>query len=318
MPDIEKRSGVSWTSIEKIDGVSASSIESVSGVDSPPSDFLSTYPGARAAYSLRKLKEGVTVAITVTNANDATQDIGFDSNGDLNTTALASFLGAKPGRVSKWWDQTGNGNHMEQSDGNDMPYIAGSAGTIYTMSDGNTKPAVYFYYNSTSRWLDAASFNSNNRDHMVISAVVEHDTVTTGQQVLSQWGGTTSTQAFQLSMIGASSEFRLSSRTSTGGLIRTESISTSVDTTYCVVSYASVTPYEGDVDVNGDTASHYPFTNTSTGTLNSPANTMTIGRRSDNGASPLQGMVSEIVVWSDTTLPNRNSIMTDMKNYYGV
>ena len=37
MPDIEKFSGVSWTSIEKIDGVSASSVESVTGVAAPAS-----------------------------------------------------------------------------------------------------------------------------------------------------------------------------------------------------------------------------------------------------------------------------------------
>ena len=141
-------------------------------------------------------------------------------------------------------------------------------------------------------------------------------------QVLSQWSGTTSSQAFQLSMLGASSKIRLSNRVSTGGLIRTQSPTSSstisADTTYSVVAYASVTPYEGDVDINGDTASEYPFTNASTGTLNAPTSTMTIGRRSDNGAAPLQGMVSEVVVWSDTNLPDRNSIMTNVKNHYGV
>lgn len=313
---VDKFNGVSLSSISRIDGVRKEEIEKINGVIRL--HFLDDFPGARAAYSLRQLSLTATSAIRVRNSSGGEADIGFDSDGNLDVASLNLHCGSNTGRIAKWYDQSGNSEDMVQTDQTKMPYIKNASGTTYTMSDGSNEPSIYFYSGSSSQWLDNASFVSNNTDHMVISAVVEFDTVTTGQQILSQWSGTQSSQAFQFSMIGASTEFRLSSRTSTGGLIRTESITNSTDTTYSVVAYASVTPYEGDVDVNGDTASHYPFTNTSSGTLNAPTNTMTIGRRSDNGAAPLQGMVSEIVVWSDTTLPNRNSIMTNMKNHYGV
>ena len=313
---IDKLSGVTSSSINKVDGIRLGSIDKISGVIK--SYFLDDFSGARAAYSLRQLSSTATNAIRVRNSSGAEADIGFDSDGNLDVASLNLHCGSNTGRIAKWYDQSSNSEDMVQTDQSKMPYIKNASGTTYTMSDGSNEPSIYFYFGSSSQWLDNASFVSNNTDHMVISAVVEFDTVTTGQQILSQWSGTQSSQAFQLSMIGASSEFRLSSRTSSGGLIRTESITNDADTTYSVVAYASVTPYEGDVDVNGDTASHAPFTNTSSGTLNAPTSTMTIGRRSDNGAAPLQGMVSEVVVWSDTTLPNRNNIMTNVKNHYGV
>jgi hypothetical protein len=57
---------------------------------------LDDYAGAAAAYSLRKLRTAYTgSAIEVRrSSNGDTQDIGFDSNGDLDTTALLDFVNA--------------------------------------------------------------------------------------------------------------------------------------------------------------------------------------------------------------------------------
>jgi hypothetical protein len=317
---VDKFNGVSLSSITRIDAVRKERIEKINGAIRLY--FLDDFPDARAAYSLRQLSLTADKAIRVRNSSGAEADIGFDSNGNLDVASLNLHCGSNTGRIAKWFDQSGNSEDMVQTDQTKMPYIKDASGTTYTMSDGSNEPSIYFYFGSSSQWLDNASFVSNNTDHMIISAVAEFDTVTTGQQVLSQWSGTQSSQAFQLSMLGASSKIRLSNRTSSGGLIRTQAPSSSgtisADATYSIVAFASVTPYEGDVDINGDTASEYPFTNTSSGTLNAPTNTMTIGRRSDNGAAPLQGMVSEVVVWSDTLLPSRNNIMTDMTNHYGL
>jgi hypothetical protein len=58
--------------------------------------LLDTYSGAAAAYSLRKLRTTYTGnAITVRRSSDNTStDIGFDGNGNLDTTSLLSFVGA--------------------------------------------------------------------------------------------------------------------------------------------------------------------------------------------------------------------------------
>ncbi len=56
---------------------------------------LDDYTGAVSAYSLRKVRTAYTgSAIKVRrSSDDALQDIGFYSNGDLDTTALLSFVG---------------------------------------------------------------------------------------------------------------------------------------------------------------------------------------------------------------------------------
>lgn len=76
--------------------------------------LLDTYPGAAAAYSLRLLDSTYTGdAINVRRASDnAVQDIGFDANGDLDTSALATFCAGTDGFVVRWYDQSGNGNDL--------------------------------------------------------------------------------------------------------------------------------------------------------------------------------------------------------------
>lgn len=73
--------------------------------------LLDTYSGAAVAYSLRKLKSDYTgPAIRVRRSNDSTsQDIGFDTNGNLDTTSILSFVAA-PNSVlysedfgNSWW-----------------------------------------------------------------------------------------------------------------------------------------------------------------------------------------------------------------------
>ena len=57
--------------------------------------LLDTYTGAAAAYSLRKLRTAYSgSAIRVRRSSDNTeQDIGFTSNGDLDTSVLQTFVG---------------------------------------------------------------------------------------------------------------------------------------------------------------------------------------------------------------------------------
>ena len=77
--------------------------------------ILDSYPNAIVAYSLRKLKSSyVGNAVEVTRTSDnSTLNIGFNSNGDFNISQLRSFLtGNTFGYLTKWYDQSGNNNHM--------------------------------------------------------------------------------------------------------------------------------------------------------------------------------------------------------------
>lgn len=316
---VDKFNGVSFSSIANIDGVGKGDIDNINGVTVPSSSaFLDTYPGAKAAYSIRKLSSTATTAITVENSSGTTADIGFDSKGIIDTSALATHCGSNYGRVSKWWDQSGNGNHMEQSTASLRPYILDNSGNLIQTTDGSI-PALDFYFSSSGRHL-TDTFSSNNGDHFILSYVGEFRTVTTGQHIVSQWTSSTSTQTFSANVLGASSKLRLAARysTSSNHLGRADTTNTvAADTEYVVVGYISASPYEGDIDVNGDTATTLTGFPT-TGNLRTASAGITIGRRHDNGAAQYQGYLSEMIIWSDTTLPDRDNIMTDTKSFYTI
>ncbi len=104
--------------------------------------LLDTYSGAAAAYSLRKLRAAYTgSAITVRRSSDNTStNIGFDSNGSIDTTSLLSFVGAGNGFVSVWFDQSGNNRNATQVTTTYQPKIV-SNGVLNTY---NGKPSVKF------------------------------------------------------------------------------------------------------------------------------------------------------------------------------
>ena len=108
----------------------------------PPSLILDDYSGVSAAYSLRKLRNAYTgYAVRVRRSSDnASQDIGFNANGDLDTTALLSHVGAGNGFVSIWYDQSGNGKNTTQVSSNNQPQIV-SNGSVLTLKN---KPTMYF------------------------------------------------------------------------------------------------------------------------------------------------------------------------------
>lgn len=89
--------------------------------DAPTSGLLATYTGAAAAYSVRQLSDKAVICMRIRRdmgagnpGDDDEINIGFDANGDLDTQAIADFCGTGTGYVTRWWDQSVNGNHADQ------------------------------------------------------------------------------------------------------------------------------------------------------------------------------------------------------------
>lgn len=104
--------------------------------------LLDNYGGASGAYSVRRLSSSYSgSAIQVRRQSDgALLDIGFVGE-DLDTSTLISFIGGGTGRVSQWYDQSGNGNHADGSwDYGRNPLIIDN-GVLLTQ---NGKPAIKF------------------------------------------------------------------------------------------------------------------------------------------------------------------------------
>ena len=106
------------------------------------------FGGTSVAYSLRLLNHAYAgAAIRVVNDSNVEADIGFDSNYELDTTALLAHCGSGDGYLVKWYDQakggsTGDGNdatwESNTSYSSRKPQIV-SAGSVIT---DNGKPCL--------------------------------------------------------------------------------------------------------------------------------------------------------------------------------
>ena len=132
--------------------------------------LLDDYPDAVAAYSLRKLRtdyEGPAIQVRVDIPGTDPYDIGFDSNGDLDTAALLSFVGVgNDGFVSKWYDQSISGIDFTQINAANQPKIVDSGALITT----NLKPSIKF--NGTSDFMDTSVIASTVLDSNSLASVV--------------------------------------------------------------------------------------------------------------------------------------------------
>jgi hypothetical protein len=124
---------------------------------SPSALLLDIYPGAAAAYSLRKLRTAYNgSAIRVRRSNDnAETDIGFVNN-ELDTVSLNTFVGANSGFITTWYDQSGNGINATQSTSANQPRIVLS-GVIETQL---LKPAIKFTNSNGNGFTTTLSLNN--------------------------------------------------------------------------------------------------------------------------------------------------------------
>ena len=105
--------------------------------------LLDLYPNASAAYSLRKLRanyEGDAIEVRRSVGTPVNQNIGFNSDGELDTAALLAFVGSGDGFVVTWYDQSGGGNDATQVEGNRQPKIVSSG--VIELENG--KPCAVF------------------------------------------------------------------------------------------------------------------------------------------------------------------------------
>jgi hypothetical protein len=114
---------------------------------------------AVAAYSLRRLTPKYTgFAIRIRRSNDNSEtDIGFTSNGELDTTAISNFVtGGIDAFVTTWYDQSNIGLDQFRSNISWQPQIV-SGGTLIM---DNGKPALFFNGNSTMRSAKSTNLTS--------------------------------------------------------------------------------------------------------------------------------------------------------------
>jgi hypothetical protein len=259
--------------------------------------LLDDYPGAAAAYSLRLLDSAYEgSAIRVRRASDnAEQDIGFDGNGDLDTSALATFCAGTDGFVKTWYDQSGNGNDAEQT-------TTGSQPKIYDSSTGviqeNGKPAVT-YTSGTAVKLQSANFASALSQPTTWFAVGASNN-TGGEFMFSGGNVSTDSQAFGT----RTTTFQINA----GTQINT---TTSMDANQHVWS----------IVFNGATSNAWQdgsqvVTNQDAGS--NGITRMTIFNLAWASTLPWEKTIQEIILYGSNETSNQAAIETNINDYYSI
>lgn len=114
-----------------------------------------------AAYSVRKLSSTYSgAAIRVRRSSDnSEQDIGFDVNGDLDTSSLTTFVGGNNGLIAKWYDQSGNSNDGVQTNSSLQSHIVAS-GTIRTQGGIPAVVQDATIGNPSNQFLDVSAISA--------------------------------------------------------------------------------------------------------------------------------------------------------------
>jgi hypothetical protein len=301
------------TAFDKIDLYMAALTTATAGAysfivtyDEVGDDLLDNYSGATAAYGLRRLRAAYTGnAIEVTDGS-TTQDIGFDSNGELDQSALETYASGAEVKVSKWYDQA-NSNNLSQTSDAARPTITDSSGNMLTL---NGKPAMKL--NGAQSLPATANFNANvNVTELVAAWVGSVNQLTAGNNMVSHWASSTGSQVFQVQFTASNDNLRWATRYSNGALHTTDNGSAITSgAQYIVVGKAQHNDHEADFD----------GTNVIGGTPGAQVNDATtsfrVGARSDNSAGPHTGFTQEVVVFSRSTALNDHENIADTINEY--
>lgn len=272
--------------------------------------LLDNYAGAQAAFSLRKLRAGYTGnCIKVRRSSDnTTQDIGFNSNLELDTAALLTFCGSGDGFVHTWYDQTTAGRNAVNTSTGEQPQIV-DRGSVMEI---NNKPAVDF--DGSNDTLLTSAFAPNPDGAYNFAVVTSYERVNApGQMSGTSWSGTTTQQNFQHTMLG-SAKMRFAVRYSNNQLPRPDSTGTFTANTQ-IISTATFGYNICEAYYNG-TQELDKESQAINATPNNNSRAMALGSRSDSGTFLLDGSLQEFIVFSNSTAHDAEDLSDELNDYY--
>jgi hypothetical protein len=190
LPDISALNGTAIDNVAEFDGLTVTDVPAIAA--------------PAAAYSVRLLDTAVGVPTYTGSAmrvredsGDTETDIGFDTNGDLRTADIATHCGTASGFVVKWYDQSGNGNDVEQ------PTAGGAAlqpqiydGTTQAVITENGKPII-------SRVSNSSGFEATAVDMSGSTISVSSVSLATTSASIMVWFGTSLTERLYTGLSGS-------------------------------------------------------------------------------------------------------------------
>ena len=267
----------------------------------PTNLLLDDYPGAAAAYSVRKLDKDYTgFAMEIRRASDnATQDIGFVGE-NLDVTSINTFCSGTTCTVRTWYDQSGNGRNAVQATAINQPTIY-TGGSVIT---DNLKPSLLF--NGTSNLIKtSATFQFNDVTAILIASQLSTETNSYGRFLdIENVNGLFVGRAVLNNQIVFGSKYPASPYGSV--------ISASNNTQYVIFGYRISS--SGQIYASLNELSEI----LSTGSTGITANgVLSIGARQDN-VSHGNKKIQEIIIYSSNQKPNKTGFLTNINTYYSI
>jgi len=251
--------------------------------------------GATAAYSLRQLKSSATKAVRVREDNGNTEtDIGF-SGGTLDETALLNHCGSNNGFVTKWYDQSGNGNDASNSTASAQPQIVSSGSVIKE----NGKPALQFGANISLK--TSLNFDYNVSVYVVASPLVSQGNINDQKYLFDQG----------IFSIGFGSRFRgegLEHRTDDGSNSKEEQLSFT-NKQYFLSYLFSKSNSLIETQDNSKTF-------TALATTIQGGNTLDIGSSDFSGGTNNDFYIQEEIFYDFDNISERSQIRQNQQNFY--
>jgi hypothetical protein len=270
-------------------------------VNNPPL-LLDLYPGATAAYSLRRLDQNYTgYAVQVRRISDnATQNIGFVNN-EFDSAALIAFASNTTAAVTIWYDQSGNGNNLTNATALEQPKF-----TIV-----NNKYALSFTASNGQRLISATGTNAigTNGQYTAFGVGLLYDTSGTKILFHQDQGSIRIGQWFRIDGAGNRSLVFSDNLGTNATDIGFSSSAFSLNM-FSLIRKAST----AELWVNG-------FTNGGTSTPGVPSYSagnmggLYVGRRTLGEA--YNGLTPEIILYPSDMTTDRLGIETNIRGYYG-
>ena len=314
MADISKINAVLIANIAEIDDVLAANIAKVNGLvfSTAPAftGLLDTYTGAAAAYSTRRLYGQYTgAALRVReDATDTETDISFDSNGDLDTAAIASHCGSANGYVVTWYGQessggTGSGNDAAQATSGKQPQIYNGTAVITL----NGKPALASLTSNNTEMASSANIGISGTGDRTNFIVAECDNISgNSQSTVMSYGGGGAGEAWQNTFepwirVGSGYQSFSGTTANTQHLLTT-----------ALWSGTNVT--DSDVFVDGAAATAGVSVSRAINTTNS-----TVKIAANTSPTPsFSGSIQEILIWASDQSSNRSGIEGNVNAHFQI
>lgn len=262
------------------------------------------------AYSLRRLLSLYTGPLIQVrrSSDDTTLDIGFDLDGDLDTAALLTFAGAGNAFVTRWYDQSGGGSHLEQGTLAAQPSIV-TAGVI-NLLDG--LPAVTF--DGTDDYLTVASVGLYAAGAATMATVFSGASAA-NSVVVGESNNAGGGNLYRL-MRSSTAAWNVQATSSTGSLWAS---SAAADTTFDAAQHQAFYADSGSqINTWRDGApKHVALAATRSGVMT--LTNLSLGAHLNGGtpANFLSGKVQEVVLWNSNQSVDRTGISDAQKTYWG-